>query len=176
MQGCVGFRISWSGSFTVEDVSLNLHLHRSGPINFHRLGVNALIGVLVLVVGILAYAFVTRSLISPPVDPTKTDGASRTIIQLDLLNGCGIPRAASHVTGYLRARGFDVVEIRNYKTFDVKESLVIDRSGNVELARKVAYALGVNEKNVIQQISPDYFVDVSVVIGRDYASLKPYQQ
>jgi hypothetical protein len=157
-------------------VSLNSDSHRSGPINFRRLGVHALMGILVVVVGILAYAFITRSLISPPVDPTKADGAPGKIIQLDLLNGCGIPRAASYVTAYLRARGFDVVETRNYKTFDVKESLVIDRSGNVELARKVAYALGVSQKNIIQQINPDYFVDVSVVIGRDYASLKPYQQ
>lgn len=150
--------------------------HRSGSINLRRLGFNALVGILVLAVGILAYAFVARNLISPPVDPTKPDVSLGNVIQIDLLNGCGVPRAASHVTGYLRARGFDVVEIRNYKTFDMTESLVIDRSGNVELARKVAYALGVSEKNIIQQLNPDYFVDVSVVVGKDYASLKPYQQ
>jgi len=154
----------------------NLTSHRSGPINLRRFGFNALVGLLVLVVGILAYAFVTRSFIAPPVDPTTSDDTPGKVIQLDLLNGCGVPRAASQVTGYLRARGFDVVEIRNYKTFDVQQSLVIDRSGNVKLARKVAYALGVDEKNIIQQINPDYFVDVSVVIGKDYASLKPYQR
>ncbi|HXG00204.1 MAG TPA: LytR C-terminal domain-containing protein, partial [Bacteroidota bacterium] len=90
--------------------------------------------------------------------------------------GCGVAGAASNVTRYLRARGFDVVEVKNYKTFDVRYSLVIDRSGNRELARKVAYALGIEDKNVIQQISPDYFVDVSVVLGKDYASLKAYQR
>ncbi len=155
-------------------MSLNLRSHRTGPVKLRRLGFNALIGILLLVLGILAYSFVERNLLSPPVDPTKPDARAGKIIQIDLLNGCGIPRAASHVTGYLRARGFDVVEIRNYKTFDVRESLVIDRSGNRELARKVAYALGVDEKNIIQQLNPDYFVDVSVVVGKDYASLKPY--
>jgi hypothetical protein len=39
----------------------------------------------------------------------------------------------------------------------------------------VAYALGISEKNVIQQISPDYYLDVSVVIGKDYNDLKPYK-
>lgn len=151
-------------------------LLRYDPHKIRRIGLNVLVGVLVLVVGLLAYSFVTRSFIAPPVDATKASGGHGRVIQLDLLNGCGVPGAASNVTGYLRARGFDVVEVKNYKTFDVKHSLVIDRRGNLELARKVAYALGIEERNVIQQINPDYFVDVSVVVGKDYASLKPHQR
>lgn len=159
----------------VEEVPLSILLpQRLHP--FRRFGVKALVGILVLVVGLLAYSFVTRSFIAPPVDPTRGPGNPGRVIQLDLLNGCGVAGAASNVTRYLRARGFDVVEVKNYRTFDVRYSLVIDRSGNRELARKVAYALGIEDKNVIQQISPDYFVDVSVVLGKDYASLKPYQR
>lgn len=151
--------------------------HQSNaPRSLRTKGINVLIGILVLIVAVLAYSFVVRTFIEPPVDATKEDVSPGTVIQLDLLNGCGEPGAASKCTSYLRARGFDVVEMRNYKTFDVSESLVIDRSGNIETAKKVAYALGVKERNIIQQINHDYFVDVSVVVGRDFVTLKPYRR
>ncbi len=97
------------------------------------------------------------------------------MIQLDVLNGCGASGAASTITAYLRSRGYDVVELRNYKTFDVPQSLVIDRTGDRENALKLAAALGIAKENIVVQISPDYFVDVSLVVGKDYQTLKPLQ-
>lgn len=134
---------------------------------------NVLIAVLTLIVGYLLYSLLTRTVFSPPVDTERSGVAAGTTIQLDVLNGCGIPNAGTRFTSYLRARGFDVVEIRNYKTFDVDESLVIDRTGDINNASKVAYALGIGKEHIIQQMNPDYYVDVSVVIGKDYQSLKP---
>lgn len=136
---------------------------------------NSLIVVLVVIVGYLGYSFVQRHVLAPPVETTRQAANTREVIQMDVLNGCGVTGAAANVTAYLRARGYDVVEMRNYKTFDVSESLVIDRVGNLGTARKVAHALGVKEKNIIQQLNQDYYVDVSVVIGKDYAALKPSQ-
>ncbi len=135
---------------------------------------NVTVVLLVLLVAVLGYSLLQRHVFNRPVETTsaRTPG---DIIQIDVLNGCGISRAASSVTSYLRARGYDVVEIRNYKTFDLAESLVIDRTGDLDTARKVAYALGVTERNIVQQISQDYYVDISVVIGKDYSSLKASQ-
>jgi hypothetical protein len=141
-----------------------------------RVGLNVLIGFLAIVVVYLTYSFISRNILNPPVDANKGRVAAGEVIQIDLLNGCGVANAAQKFTGYLRARGYDVVEMKNYKTFDVKESLIIDRGGSIETAKKVAYALGVKEKNIVQQINHDYFVDVSVVVGKDFALLKPYQQ
>lgn len=139
------------------------------------LALNAVIVVLVVLVGYLAYALIERHVIQPPVDTARSGVAPGEIIQMDVLNGCGVSGAATTFTGYLRARGFDVVEIRNYKTFDIDESLVIDRTGNLKNAEKVAYALGVKKQNIVQQLNQDYYVDVSLVIGKDYHSLKPSQ-
>jgi hypothetical protein len=138
--------------------------------------VNVATVVLALLVGYLLISLLVRHVFKPPVDATRAGKPGSAVIQVDVLNGCGIGGAASASTSYLRARGFDVVEIRNYKTFDVQESLVIDRRGELEYARRVAYALGISKKNIVQQINDDYYVDVSVVVGRDYASLKPSQQ
>jgi hypothetical protein len=135
--------------------------------------VNVLIAILTLIVGFLFYSLLARTFFSPPVDTERSGIAAGSTIQLDVLNGCGASNAGAQFTSYLRARGFDVVEIRNYKTFDVEKSLVIDRAGNMENARKVAYALGVGKGQTIQQMNQDYYVDVSVVIGKDYKSLKP---
>ena len=143
-----------------------------------RFVVNATVGILTLVVLALSYSFVARTLIRPSVESRKAGTSPHgagPAVQLDVLNGCGASGAGSEMTSYLRARGYDVVDLRNYKRFDVNESLVIDRTGNKENAEHVAYALGIAESNIVQQLNPDYYVDVTVVIGKDYHSLKPSQ-
>ncbi|HUL43145.1 MAG TPA: LytR C-terminal domain-containing protein [Bacteroidota bacterium] len=122
---------------------------------------------LVLLVGYLGYSFISRS------SDTGGNPIPKKPIQLDLLNGCGAKGVGSKFMSYLRANGFDVVEMKNYKTFNVPQTLVIDRTGNLTAAKRVASALGVPDKNVIQQLNADYFVDVSVVIGKDFESLHP---
>ncbi len=146
----------------------------AAPTKHHRtLFLNVLIVALALPVAFLSYSLLVRYILQPPVDTERSGMTPGGVIQLEVLNGCGAKGAATAMTSYLRARGYDVVEMRNYKTFDVKESLVIDRTGHQDNAQKVAYALGIKKQNVIQQLNPDYYVDVSVVIGSDYNSLKP---
>ena len=139
---------------------------------------NSVIVVLVLVVGFFSYRFFNR-VEEPPkplpaASPSPAEVAAKPshVVQLDVLNGCGAKGAGTKFTNYLRANGFDVVEMKNYKTFHVPETMVVDRIGNLQTARQVAKALGVADKNVIQQINPDYYVDVSVIIGKDYTNLK----
>jgi hypothetical protein len=141
--------------------------------NPRNLILDILIAFLVVLVGYLSYSLLDRHFLNPPVEAGRSGGAWGEIIQIDVLNGCGASGMASTFTAYLRARGYDVVETRNYKTFDMEESIIVDRTGNIENARKVAHALGVRNKNIVQQINPDYYVDVSVVIGKDYSTLGP---
>ena len=109
---------------------------------------------------------------APSGSPAASDPqAAPRIIQLDVLNGCGVKGAAAKITSALRSGGFDVVEVKNYKSFGIPHTLVVDRLGDLAAARRVARSLGVADNNVIQQINPDYFVNVSVIIGEDFASL-----
>jgi hypothetical protein len=141
--------------------------------NPRSFALNLLLGALALLVLYLAYSLLDRHLFHPPVDPSR--GGGDGIIQVDVLNGCGVPGAATGVRDYLRARGFDVVELRNYKTFDVEKSVVVDRVGDGVAAERVASALGLGSGRIIRQLNPDYYVDVSIVIGKDYRSLKSSQ-
>ena len=95
------------------------------------------------------------------------------IIQMDVLNGCGISGVADRYTDFLRAHNFDVVQIGNYISFEVDETFVIDRIGNKANALKVAEAIGIENVKVIQQLNDNYFLDVSLVIGKDYYKLIP---
>jgi hypothetical protein len=125
------------------------------------------------VVIVLVYSFVDRIFIDPPVNAETNRGGKSHKIQLDVLNGSGTPRLGQRVTDYLRARGFDVVEMGNYKESGVEFTRVIDRVGDLAAASQVAEALGVSKERVSQQIDKNAYLDVSVVIGKDFKSLKP---
>ena len=126
---------------------------------------------------VLLYGLVTRALIPSP-DPERSTESTElvgTIIQVEVRNGAGIDRLAAETTTYLRDRGFDVVEVGNYKTFGQKRSVVIDRVGDPEAARKVAEALGLPPDRIQQDIRRQYYLDASVIIGDDYEQLRPFQ-
>lgn len=140
---------------------------------------NLIIFTLLLLIVYLSYSAYLKIVQKPNVVDIKdkTEIAAE-IIQLDVLNGCGVTGVADRFTDYLRARDFDVVEIGNYKVngsinYNIDETFVIDRIGNKANAIKVAEILGIEKVKVIQQLNDDYFLDVSLVIGKDYYKLKP---
>jgi hypothetical protein len=95
------------------------------------------------------------------------------IIQVEVLNGCGVTGVADRFTDFLRSEKFDVVKTDNYVNYDIEETLVIDRIGNLANAKLVAGALGMSPAKAFKQLNSDYFVDVTVIIGKDYHSLEP---
>lgn len=135
---------------------------------------NTLIGFLSVLLIVLIVALLTR-FIYPRVSTDRTDHLSHLIsevIQIEVLNGCGVPGIATRFTNALRNNGFDVVDSGNFESFDVRETIVIDRSGNLDHARRIARALGITEQNIIRETSPNFYLDATVVIGADYEKLK----
>jgi len=146
---------------------------RKKPFRWKSIGSNGVLVLFGIIVSVLAYSFIDRIFIDPPVNAESNRGGKTHTIQLDVLNGSGTPRLGQRFTDYLRARGFDVVEMGNYKESGVEFTRVIDRAGDPAAARQVAEALGVPKERVIQQIDKNAYLDVSVVIGKDFKSLKP---
>ncbi len=137
---------------------------------------NVGLAVLGLVVLLLLYALGTR-VFAPRVDAAREANPGQLvgrIIQVEVRNGCGADGVAGDLTRFLRRSGFDVVEVGNHTSFDEPHSLVIDRIGDLEAARKVAHALGIAEEYVRQDVRPGLYLDATVVIGKDYAILKPF--
>ncbi|MBO6585264.1 MAG: LytR C-terminal domain-containing protein [Gracilimonas sp.] len=139
----------------------------------NELFLNAAIGFLSVLLLVLVAALFTR-IIYPRIFNERAELQSELIseiIQIEVLNGCGISGIANSYTGLLRKNGFDVVETGNFETFDLQETLIISRSGVMDNAYRVANALGVPERNVIRESSPDFYLDVSVIIGHDFEKL-----
>jgi hypothetical protein len=135
-------------------------------------------------VGITAFTFLFVLLLSaliirflvPRIDVERTKRAEQSlignVIQVEVLNGGGIEGAANTVTSSLRQLGFDVVEIGNFDVFDVDETVVLARNGDdVESAERVARGLGLSPNRVLIEESADYYLDVTVLVGRDLESL-----
>jgi len=134
---------------------------------------NATIGFLSLLLIILVFALIGRFLYPRIVNERseKDPVLISSIIQLEVLNGCGVPGLATRYTSSLRKYGFDVVETGNYDHFNLENTLIISRTGNMVNAQRVARALGVSEEHIIIEESKDYFLDVTLVLGSDYLSL-----
>lgn len=145
----------------------------------HR-ATNGLLNVAVVVLGcavaVLLYALITRSF-GVRTDPIRAGDATNLvgpIIQVEVRNGAGVDHLAARTTEFLRQRGFDVVEVGDHTSFDQQQSVVIDRVGDLESAKRVAAALDIPEERVVQDIQRAYYLDASVIIGHDYKTLKPF--
>lgn len=147
---------------------------KSTTINF---SLNILIFLLLGVILYLSYSVFIKLTGNENIELIdKERGMPSEIIQAEVLNGCGVNGIADRFTDFLRANYVDVVKTGNYMQFDMDETIVVDRMGNKANALKVAEVLGVKESKAIQQLNNDYFVDVTIIIGRDYHKLKPIKQ
>lgn len=137
-----------------------------------NLFLNIIIVVLALLIMFLLYALVVQ--ISNTLK--KEEISEQTLIlpsqvQIEVLNGCGAAGVADRFTEFLRAKGFDVVNKGNYSSFDVDNTLVIDRSNSPDKSSMVANALGLESKRIVKQFNNQYFLDVTIIIGKDYNTL-----
>ena len=131
-------------------------------------------GVLAIVLGIV---LVSRSF-TQGVDPYRENNTGQLVgevIQVSVRNGCGVSGLAGDLTQYLRKNGFDVVEVGDHTSFDEEQSIVYDRIGDLESAKKLAAAVGIPEERVVQDIDLEEYLDATIIIGKDYETLTPFK-
>lgn len=100
-------------------------------------------------------------------------------IDVEVLNGCGEPGLASKFSNYLRSEQLDVVRSDNADHFDYTATFLIQRNENVEGMKLVAEALGFDVSNPSQvkvETDANLDVDVTLIIGKDYASIKSFDK
>lgn len=143
-------------------------------------GKNALIVNIGLAIIVLFFliAVIVRWVNSPPdVENIRADQVdNKLVIQVEVLNGNGIPNILEPAITHLRQSGFDVVEKGNYHSFNVEKSVVIDRIGHQKAAQKLAESLGLTHEQILTQISNEYYTDMTVVLGRDFRNLTPFKK
>lgn|SRR5574338_198964 len=90
------------------------------------------------------------------------------LIQVEVLNGCGVAGVGDGLTDILRSKGIDVVKTGNYSSFDIVNTFLIDRLGKIETANRVADSLKLDKRFIITEKNKNYFLDLTIVIGKDY--------
>jgi hypothetical protein len=155
----------------VKEISPTKALKKKTPLTSHFLSLIILI--LSIVIIFLSYSLIIKFSSGGKKEVFETNKPAK-IIQMEVLNGCGSAGIADKFTEYLRGNHFDVVQTGNYISFDISNTMVIDRTGNKANAEKVAEFLGIDKSNIVMQKNTDYFLDVSLVIGKDYIKLKPF--
>ncbi|MCD6117293.1 LytR C-terminal domain-containing protein [bacterium] len=133
---------------------------------------------LVLVIDIVLVVFAVKQCSKPPleVQEINTPAPETVRIQIEVLNGCGVPGIAAKYTDFLRDNGIDVVKTDNYESFNVLKTVVIDRRGNWKKCKKIAHAMGLSEDRILQEINDAYLLDASLIIGKDFRQLSSWNQ
>ena len=137
---------------------------------------NISIIILVLINIYLGYSLTKIIIINFGSDDDVTKQVNTSKIKIEVLNGCGIVGVAEKLTDYLRTSGFDVVKLGNYRSFQIENSIVIARNEKIQNAQRVAVASGLSPESVIQQTNPEYLLDVTFILGKDYKKLIPLQK
>lgn len=116
----------------------------------------------------LGYKFLDQTgIINHQTEISKPQNVQQ-LIQVEVLNGCGIPGVGNYLTDFLRQKGIDVVKTGNYRSFDIDKTFIVDRMGKVETAYQVADSLNLDKKLVISEVNKNLFIDMTIVIGKDY--------
>ena len=136
---------------------------------------NASILILVIINSILAYS-VFNAIPFSDSDHNYLKDSTAVRIQVEVLNGCGVSGVAEKLTDYLRIHNIDVVSLGNYRSFDIENSIIIGRNEKIRNAEIVAAIVGLDNQSIIQQINPDYLLDVTFILGKDYRDLIPLKK
>jgi hypothetical protein len=119
----------------------------------------------VLLTGVIATRSAFRD--APPPRPTPPDvnAASDTRVRVEVLNATPTRGLARRATMQLRDRGLDVVQTGT-SAVQADSTVVFDRAGHPEWARRVADALG--GARVESRPDSSRYVDVTVLLGRSW--------
>lgn len=137
-----------------------------------------LISILSLMILIFVISMIFKFISDNKTEKTADNQIGRLdnneMIQISVLNACGVKGLAAKVRDYMRNKGFDVVDVGNYNQ-QAKFSFVIDWIGDTLSAKKIANAIGVPESKIIHDIDSSLYLRGSIVIGSDYEKLNAFK-
>lgn len=128
--------------------------------------------ILSLISAYLSYSFVNK-IISYNHHKENLLTVKDSTLKVEILNGCGVEGVCDTLTNFLRTNKIDVVSTGNYSSFDIDNTIIIDRIGSDINTKRIAELLNVKEENIIQLINKDYLLDVTVIVGKDLYKLVP---
>ena len=125
----------------------------------------AILGLIVVIIGVSG-ALVTRQITGAVFGGISSGKAPAGVrVRVQVLNATTTRGLAGRATDLLRDRGFDVVEVGTSRDHS-DSTIVLDRSGHPEWAKRVAAALG--GAQVIARPDTSRYLDVTVLVGSSW--------
>jgi len=143
----------------------------------------------ILFVGIVSFGFIylfsgdlihqtlTNELIFPVIPPKLMVARQSYVehpnqsIEVEVLNGCGVPFLAAKTTDFLRSKHFDVVFSGDAKNQLYPHTMILQRNEKIESLIKIADSFGLeldDSKHIIIVPDESLCLDVTVILGADY--------
>ncbi len=97
-------------------------------------------------------------------------------ITIEVLNGCGEKGIAGITADFLRSESIDVLKSENADNFDYVKTVLIQHSDDLNNLKTVAEILDLNindSEHIIFMPESDSGVDLTLIIGSDYRTIKP---
>ena len=107
---------------------------------------------------------------------TKTTYEKKTghKIDVEVWNGCGIPKLALMYTQFLRAEGIDVEAYKNADNSNYIETKILHHRGEIERALELANIMMIDKNKIIADKDETLMFDLTLILGKDYVNLPSY--
>ena len=107
---------------------------------------------------------------------TKTAYEKKTghKIEVEVLNGCNIPKLALMYTYYLRSEGIDVEAYKNADNSNHIETKILHHRGEIERALELADIMMIDKNRIIKDDNENLMFDLTLILGKDYVNLPSY--
>ena len=165
----------------------NIKRRRKSKDKFNNFLTNLGIGIL----GIILLAFIISSIdrfffnpnieieypnLSTLITQTNYEKQTGHKIEVEILNGCGVPNLARMYTDYLRNEGLDIVDSKNADNFKYSKTKILHHRGELKRAQELANILMLDNNMIITEKKESIFYDLTLIIGSDYISLESYKE
>ncbi len=136
---------------------------------------NYLIGLLSLVVLIFASSTVLKIV----QGETHSLPIQNSYLRVQVLNGCGIPKAAANMGQIIKRLDVDNVDVDvidedNFDTFDISETMILARDERAHAeAVRIGEMIGIHPDNVVVQPLDDNYLslDLTIIVGKDFETI-----
>ena len=95
-------------------------------------------------------------------------------IEVEVLNGCNIPKLALMYTYYLRSEGIDVEAYKNADNSNYSETSILHHRGEIERALELADIMMIDKNKIIEDKDENLMFDLTLILGKDYVNLHSY--
>jgi len=95
-------------------------------------------------------------------------GEDLMTVRIEILNGTNITGLASRTSQLFQSYDFRIVSVANAEQTDYERTVIVDRRGNPDAARRVAELIHCEQIHTQQEENRDETVDVTVILGRDF--------